>query len=70
VAEPQITAIASYITTHLPQGEVPADEARDAWRRQLRHAREAGVGKWLAELVEQQAPEDEALRRHLEPLKG
>ncbi len=69
MAEPQITDIASYIATHLPQGDVPDTEARDAWRRQLRHAQSTGAAKWLAELVEQQAPGDEDLRTRLEPLK-
>jgi hypothetical protein len=69
VAEPQITDIASYIATHLPQGDVPADEAREAWRDRLRHARRTGAATWLAELVAQQAPEDEDLRAHCDELR-
>jgi hypothetical protein len=65
----QITDIASYLSTHLPQGDVPTDEAREAWRKQLRRARSTGASRWLADLVEQQAPEDETLRAHCEALR-
>jgi hypothetical protein len=69
VAEPQITDIASYISTHLPQGDVPPDQARDEWRARLRHARATGAADWLAELVAQQDPEDPELRARCDELR-
>jgi hypothetical protein len=69
VAEPQITEIATYIATHLPQGDIPAEEAREEWRARLRHARKTGAAPWLAEIVAGQDPEDPALRAHCDALR-
>lgn len=65
----EITDIASYLTTHLPQGDVADGEAREAWRRQLRHAKATGASRWLADLVEQQDPADPTLKAHCETLR-
>lgn len=70
MAEPQITEIASCFATRLPSDGTDPDEAREAWRRALRHARSTGAADWLAGLVEREVPEDPEVRRQCEALRG
>ncbi len=70
MAEPQITEIATCFASRLPSDEVDPVEARDAWRRTLRHARSAGVLGWLTGLVEREVPDDPVVRGHCEALRG
>ena len=52
MAEPQITDIASYLSTRLPtEGVAPAD-AKEAWRHTLRYARTTGAIEPLTALAE------------------
>ena len=67
--EPQITEIASYFATHLPDDGVEHRTARDGWRRAIRLARQRGEIAWLTELVARQAPEDPTLQAHCEDLR-
>ncbi len=69
MAEPQITAIASYFAARLPNGETPEPEAREAWRHALRYARETGAIEPLTEAVRSADPTDETLGRHCDDLR-
>jgi hypothetical protein len=69
MAEPQITEIASYFADHLPSDDVDPVEARDSWRRTLRHARRVGAIRWLTQLVAREAPEDRTLQAHCAALR-
>jgi hypothetical protein len=69
MAEPQITDIASYLSTRLPtEGVAPAD-AKEAWRHTLRYARTTGAIEPLTALVERAEPDDATLRAHCESLR-
>jgi len=60
--EPQITAIASYFARRIPAEGVPHDDAVQAWRRTLRHARSNGQIDTLAEMIAEEAPDDRMLQ--------
>ncbi len=69
MAEPQITEIASYIASRLPEEGSDPQVARDGWRRAIRLARQRGDIGWLTDLVAKQAPEDATLQAHCEALR-
>lgn len=70
MAEPQITAIASYFTARLPDEGVDPQVTTDGWRRAIRLARERGDVEWLTDLVARHAPDDPTLQAHCDALKG
>lgn len=60
--EPQITAIASYFARRIPADGVEHQDATNAWRKTLRHARSNGQIEEIAEKIASEAPEDRMLQ--------
>lgn len=60
--EPQITAIASYFARRIPANGVQHEDAVQAWRHTLRHARSNGQIDELAEMLAEEAPDDRMLQ--------
>lgn len=69
MAEPQITAIASYFASQFPIEGVEPEDATQAWRHTLRYARTTGAVAQLTELIEASEPDDATLREHCASLR-
>jgi hypothetical protein len=69
MAEPQITEIASYFATRLPDEGVDTEVTRNGWRHALRLARKQGNVDWLVDFVTREAPDDATVEAYCEALR-